>query len=84
MSVTKSALKDNIIVGVLLVMMVILSFTSITAVRTSKENRKILTQVERCILPQGDLCKGDAVATKVLVDSIVKQINDHTDQVVGK
>lgn len=77
MTVMKSALQDNLIAGILILMMAVLSWTAV-------QNNRALSLIQRCVLETGDLCKGDPDATQKLLDSLVTRINTHTDEVHGK
>lgn len=83
MAVLKSALRDNLVVGAIILMLMLMSFTSINTMRLQQRNSETLRLVQECVLPAGTLCKGDPDATQQLLASLVKQINDHTDAVVG-
>lgn len=76
MATMRSAFRDNLIAGVLLVVLVILSFTTIQTMRNSN-------LVRECVLPEGSLCKGNPDNTQKLVDTLVQRINEHNDELHG-
>lgn len=79
MTKMRSAFRDNLVAGVLLVVLAVLSFTTIQTLRSS-------TLVRECVLPEGSLCKGNPDSTAKLVkdleDRIVNRVNAHIDEVV--
>ena len=80
----KTLTRDNLVVGVLVVMLAVLSWTTVLSMRSAERNGEILNTVQRCVLPEGDLCKGNPDQTKALLDDLVRRINSHTDEVVGR
>lgn len=76
MATMRSAFRDNLVAGVLLVVLVILSFTTIATMRNSN-------LVRECVLPEGSLCKGNPDYTQRLLDELVRRVNEHTDAVHG-
>lgn len=75
--------RDGLVSAVFIVMLVVLSWTAVLTMRQSAANSASLKLIERCVLPAGDLCKGDPAQTQQLVDSVVQRVNAHTDEVVG-
>lgn len=68
---------------VVFVALMIMSVSVVVSFRTSQSNHAILKTVERCVLPTGDLCKGNPNELQALVDQIVREVNSHTDSVLN-
>lgn len=71
------------LLAIVFVALMIMSASVVVSFRTSQGNHEILKTVERCVLPTGDLCKGDPNELQALVDKIVREVNAHTDLVVN-
>lgn len=74
MASLRSATRDNVVAFCIFLMLIVTSWTSVQAVRTSSKNNEILKTVQRCVLPEGDLCKGSAEDTQKVIDAIVKGV----------
>lgn len=83
MTTFKYGLRDNVIVAILIVMIMVLSVTAIQTVRLSQKNAQTLNLVKECVLPEGKLCKSNPDATRKIIDEVVNRVNAHTDDVLG-